>query len=116
MSRERRVHPRWELHTVVDLQSDDNLYTGLSNDVSAGGIFVATLDTPPIGTEVQIKVTLLDGTVLDLTGVTRWVRGIRDASHGLPAGCGIEWHDLPAEALVSLMRFAQQRDPLFYEV
>jgi uncharacterized protein (TIGR02266 family) len=110
------MHPRWELHTAVDLQSDDNLYTGLSNDVSAGGIFVATLDTPPVGTEVQIKVTLPDGTLLELLGVTRWVRSVREASPGLPPGCGIEWIDLPMEALESLMRFAQQRDPLFYEV
>jgi uncharacterized protein (TIGR02266 family) len=116
MSRDRRIHPRWELRAEVDLQSEDNLYTGLSNDVSAGGVFVTTNNPPPLGAEVQISIKLPDGSTLELTGITRWVRDLREASHGLPAGCGIEWHELPAEALQALMRFAEQREPLFYDV
>ncbi|MCU1278512.1 MAG: hypothetical protein JWM53_2058 [bacterium] len=114
--REHRVFPRWILHAAVDVTSDDNLYAGLSYDVSAGGIFVATIAAPPIGRVVQVTVTLPDGTRLDLGGTVRWVREYQNASPGLPAGVGIEWEMLSMEALRSLLRFAELRDPLLWEM
>lgn len=114
--REKRVFPRWSLHAAVDIESEDNLYAGLSYDVSAGGIFVATHDSPPIGTDVNIVVTLPDGTKLGLGGVVRWVRDAQRASAGLPAGVGIEWDELPMAALRSLLHFAELRDPLLWEM
>jgi uncharacterized protein (TIGR02266 family) len=113
--RGRRIFPRWTLHAAVDLESDDNFYAGLSYDVSAGGLFVATVDMPPIGAAVDIVVTLPDATRLQLTGVVRWVREPARASSGLPAGIGIEWDALPMEALRQLMHFAELREPLLWE-
>lgn len=104
------------LHAAVDVESEDNLYAGLSYDVSAGGIFVATFDTPPLGTEVNVTVTLPDATKLELAGIVRWHRDARLASAGLPAGCGIEWNDLPMDALRSLLHFAELREPLLWEM
>ena len=56
--RERRILPRWELRAGVSLESDDNLYAGISCDVSAGGIFVATHAPPPVGSDVKVHVTM----------------------------------------------------------
>jgi Tfp pilus assembly protein PilZ len=112
--REKRVFPRWTLHAAVDVATDDTVYGGLSFDVSAGGIFVATIDTPPIGSEVDVMVMLPDGTRLQLAGTVRWVREPACATPGLPAGCGIEWDDLPMEALRSLLHFAELREPLLW--
>jgi uncharacterized protein (TIGR02266 family) len=108
--------PRWELRAGVSLESDDNLWAGISCDVSAGGIFVATPAPPPVGSEVKVRVTMPDATVLELEGTVRWVREDEESSHGLPAGCGIEWHALPGEALRSLLHFAELRDPLLFEL
>jgi uncharacterized protein (TIGR02266 family) len=114
--RERRLLPRWDLRAAVTLESDDNLYAGISCDVSAGGIFVATPAPPAIGDEVSITVTMPDATVLELEGVVRWTRELEQSSPGLPPGCGIEWHDLPMTALRSLVHFAELRDPLLFEL
>jgi Tfp pilus assembly protein PilZ len=103
------------LHAAVDVESEDCLYAGLSYDVSAGGIFVATVDTPPIGADVEVIVTLPDATRLELSGVVRWVREPQQASPGLPAGVGIEWDALPMDALRSLLRFAELREPIYWE-
>ena len=116
MSSEERKHPRWVMHAAVDLHSDDNLYAGLSYDVSAGGIFVATAMTPPVGALVMIAVTLPDGTQLDLSGTVRWVRDAKMSSAGLPTGCGIEWHELPMEALRALLHFAEHREPVLWDM
>jgi Tfp pilus assembly protein PilZ len=113
--RGRRIFPRWSLHAAVDVESEDNLYAGLSYDVSAGGIFVATFDTPPIGCDVDVIVTLPDATRLELAGVVRWVRESQQSSAGLPAGVGIEWDALPMDALRTLLRFAEMRDPVLWE-
>jgi Tfp pilus assembly protein PilZ len=99
----------------VDLESDDNLYAGLSYDISAGGLFVATMESPPVGAPIDVVVMLPDGTRLELRGVVRWVRDVQQASPGLPPGCGIAWEQLPMDALHLLLRFAQLREPILYE-
>jgi uncharacterized protein (TIGR02266 family) len=114
--RERRIFPRWSLHAAVDVASDDNFYAGLSYDVSAGGIFVATHQGPPLGTVVDVTVTLPDATKVALGGTVRWVRSVERASPGLPPGIGIEWDTLPMEALRSLLHFAELREPLLWEM
>ncbi|MCU1276643.1 MAG: cell division protein FtsY [bacterium] len=106
--------PRWSLRAAVNMESEDNLYAGLSYDVSAGGIFVATIDTPPVGARVELMVTLPDGRELELTGVVRWIRDADIASDGLPAGCGIEWKGLPVHALHALESFAEIRTPVLW--
>ncbi len=113
---ERRVVPRWELHVHVTLESESNLYAGISCDVSAGGIFVATDDTPPLGEEVSVRLVMPDATELLLSGHVSWVRDHRQASPGLPAGCGIAWRTLPVEALRVLVHFAELREPLLFEL
>jgi uncharacterized protein (TIGR02266 family) len=106
--------PRWALHAAVGIETEDTLYAGLSYDVSAGGIFVATVDTPPVGARVDVQVTLDDGRELALHGVVRWVRDAALASEGLPPGCGIEWKGLPVEALRAFEALAAVREPILW--
>jgi len=111
----RREFPRWELHAAVNLESEDCLYAGISYDVSAGGLFIATAMAPPVGAAVAVKVMLPDGRRLDLLGTVRWVRDPEQASPGLPSGCGVEWVAIDEEALAALLHFATMREPLFWE-
>ncbi len=111
-----RSLPRWALRAEVTLHSEDNLYAGLSYDVSTGGVFVATVDTPPLGARVDVSVALADGSELELAGVVRWIRDAALASDGLPPGCGIEWKGLPLEAVRALEAFATTREPLLWLV
>lgn len=114
--RERRLYPRWSLHAAVDVESDAGRCAGISYDVSAGGIFVATHGAPALGVQVAVTVMLPDGTRLSLGGVVRWVRPRACASAGLPAGFGIEWDYLPMEALRALLHFAELREPLLSDI
>jgi Tfp pilus assembly protein PilZ len=105
---------RWALTAHVTLDSDDTLYAGLSYDVTAGGVFVATVDMPPVGARVDLAVTLPNGRELEVAGVVRWVRDADIASDGLPAGCGIEWKGLPLDAYDDVAAFAQEREPILW--
>ena len=55
-----RIHPRVEIHVEVTMESDHNFYTGLSSNVSEGGLFVATHAAPPLGTRLLVRF-MLDG-------------------------------------------------------
>jgi Tfp pilus assembly protein PilZ len=105
---------RWAMCATINLDSEDSLYAGLSYDVSTGGVFVATIDTPPIGTRVDLMVSLPDGREHALSGVVRWIRDIELATEGLPPGCGIEWKGLPVDALRTLEQFAEVREPILW--
>jgi Tfp pilus assembly protein PilZ len=105
---------RWAMRATVGVDTEDYLYAGLSYDVAAGGIFVATHDQPPIGARIDVYVTTADGRERALSGIVRWVRDAALASDGLPAGCGIEWKGLPVEALRTFEALAAEREPLLW--
>ncbi len=105
---------RWAMHAMLTADSEDGLYAGMTYDVATGGVFVATIDTPPIGERVDLLLTLPDGSESELSGVVRWVRDIDLATEGLPAGCGIEWKGLPVATLHALEQLAETRAPLLW--
>ncbi len=49
---ERRTAERLELSADIGLHSATQFFTGLSGDISRGGLFVATWAPLPLGTEV----------------------------------------------------------------
>src|SRR3954465_6128477 len=70
-----RVAERFDLEVKVDLESDHNFYTGLTQNISAGGLFVATHQLRRIGDRLKITFSL-PGTAAPLTLETevRWIR------------------------------------------
>ena len=48
----------------------------LSRDLSSGGIQLSLNDFVPLGTEMELKVTLRTGAVLDCQGKVVWVRQV----------------------------------------
>jgi len=109
-----RALSRWAMRATLTVDGEDGLYAGLGYDVSTGGIFVATHDLPPIGTRVDLALTLPDGQELELGGVVRWVRDAELASDGLPAGAGIECKGVPVAVQTSLTAFATVREPTLW--
>lgn len=109
-----RALSRWAMRATLTVDGEDGLYAGLGYDVATGGIFVATYDLPPIGTRVDLALTLPDGQELELGGVVRWTRDAEIATDGLPAGAGIECKGLPVAAQEALAAFATVREPILW--
>ncbi len=86
----------------------------MANNVSQGGIFVATMNPPPVGSEVGFEL-LLGGERFLVMGVVRWVRGELAASSGAPAGCGVKWIHLEDGAIEAIHHFIDVRQTDFYE-
>ncbi len=100
----------------MSLESDHNFYTGLTRDISSGGIFVATGVTYDVGTHVNIKFTLPGSTTpLAMEAQVRWVRDPRTVRTDGPEGMGLKFINLSPEARQAIADFLDQRDSIFYD-
>lgn len=109
-----REQSRVRLQTNIHLGSDSNFFTGFSTDVSEGGLFVATVETVPRGTKVDLDFTLPGGRSLKASGVVRWRRELNDHTPDLMPGVGVQFQDLPSEVASLIGDFVRKREPLFY--
>jgi uncharacterized protein (TIGR02266 family) len=70
-----RASERFDLEVKVDLESDHNFYTGLTQNISAGGVFIATHHIRRIGDRITLKFTLPGSEkTLDVETEVRWIR------------------------------------------
>jgi hypothetical protein len=105
------------VEAALGAHSPTNFYKGLGgNDViDAGGLFVATYQIPPIGTQVMLKVALPGGYEFEAIGVVRWARETRDAESDAPPGFGAQIVQITPEARDLVYRYVRNREPLFHD-
>lgn len=119
---ERRAAPRSELRVEVTMADDLNFYYGLTHDLAAGGLFVSTYETFPIGAELTLHLSLSEEDApLTLRGRVHWVRehSPLNQDHAevvdLPPGVGLQLIDPDPAALDRLRLFLADREPTLYE-
>ena len=102
------------VETDVDLDTGSNFYWGLLDDISEGGVFVATDYLPKRQSKIHLRFSLPDGgNPITVLGEVRWFR--EESSRDSPVGFGIRFVDLPAPARARISDFIERRDPLFYD-
>ncbi len=110
------------------MQGENNFYAGLSEDISEGGVFIATYHVLPIGTPVVLSFTLpFSREPLSVVGSVQWVRGPDATAHddncfgagvelpGVMPGIGIRFHDVSAANSRAIRDFMRQRKPVFFD-
>jgi uncharacterized protein (TIGR02266 family) len=112
---ERRTAPRVELQVGVGFHSDTNFYTGFTEDVSEGGLFVATHVPQPIGTRLRLTFTLPAGPEITGEAVVRWLRVPRSHDTETVPGMGVQFEGLEREHEALIREFIALREPLFYD-
>lgn len=117
---ERRSSPRIDLEIEVTLESDSNFYTGLTQDISTGGLFVSTHRLRKIGQHVTIKFNLPGApTPVVVDCEVRWLREpgpLHDQrAHDQPPGMGLKFLSLSPESRTVITRFLKARDSIFYD-
>lgn len=110
----KRQSPRVRMQAQVDFESDDNFFNGFSSNISDGGLFIATVNVLPLGTNVDVGFTLPTGERIECKGVVRWVREIDDRNPDSHPGMGVQFVDLEERAAGAIEQFIQQREPMFY--
>lgn len=105
---ELRTTPRFEYKVEVTFESDHRFYSGLTNDVGGGGLFIATSVLRPIGECIRVRFTLPGSSVLqDAITEVRWVRG-PDSSEGEP-GMGLQFVQLSPKTKQAIKEFLRER-------
>ena len=100
------------IEVEIGLSTESHFYTGLSLDVSTGGVFVATYEPSPPGTAVTLYFVLPDGYVVNAEGVVRWMRGTTEDA---PPGMGVAFVNISHEALAHIADFCASRPPLYFD-
>ena len=52
---EERLAPRADVQIAIDLGSEHNFWSGLTMNMSEGGVFVATFRDVPVGTTLSVE-------------------------------------------------------------
>ncbi len=111
----RRRHSRYAVELDVSMSSDHNFYAGFAENLSEGGVFVATHSLKAVGSVVELSINLPGCEApVHVRGEVRWVREYSERSD-VPPGIGIRFVDLGAEAAHAISAFLSHRDPLFYD-
>ncbi len=109
---EHRHHVRVSLEAEIDLSSESQFFSGLSGDLSEGGLFVQTYRDVEVGSTVTVAFSLPNGKV-ETQGTVRWRR---DASDSSPPGVGIAFGNLTGEEKALIHAFCTERAPIYYDV
>lgn len=114
----RADEPRIPLCVDVDLRSENNLYVGFSENVSEGGLFVATYTPSPVGEHLQVQFTLPNqNRPITCNVIVAWHLEARDVmahdKERVP-GMGLHFVDLTADDRAMLLDFITQREPMFF--
>jgi uncharacterized protein (TIGR02266 family) len=109
----RRASGRTVLEVDVGYVSESNFYAGLSMDISAGGLFVATKAPIPVGTAVTLAFMLPGGHTVTTAGAVRWVREPGD-DDTVP-GMGVAFQALSEVDARAIQQFAHRRAPMYHD-
>lgn len=112
----RRAGDRADVFIGVDVTSEHNFWTGLTMNMSEGGIFVATHHHVPVGTRVTVSMCLpFERDPITVLAEVRWTRGYSGQDE-VPPGIGLQFVDLDDRAHAKIRQFvATIREPLFYD-
>ncbi len=111
----RRVDARFSVDLDVSLGSDHNFYAGFAENLSSGGVFVATHLLKPVGEEIRFSIHLPEmNAAVTGVGEVRWVREYNVRSD-LPPCFGFRFLKLDDAAEALIMHFLSRREPLFYD-
>ena len=113
--REGRAHDRVDATFEVAFSSETNFYNGFSENISEGGLFVATYQPRPLGTRLMVAFMLpgIDEPLGALCEV-RWLRSPRQGSNTAP-GMGLRFVEIDDRTRALVERFVSKRDPIFYD-
>lgn len=112
---DRRVYPRFPVEIEVTLHSDHNFFMGFTENLSEGGLFVATAMIKDVGTTISLSFTVPGGeAAIEAICLVQWVRPYHENLEA-PAGMGVRFTDLDDKDATVIRSFLSTRTPIFYD-
>jgi uncharacterized protein (TIGR02266 family) len=112
---QRRGAPRFKVELDVSLGSDHNFYVGFVENMSVGGVFIATHMLRAVGDVFELSVHLPNSDqVVKGLGEVRWIREYSERSN-VPPGMGVRFIQLDPGCIAMIEEFLARREPMFYD-
>jgi uncharacterized protein (TIGR02266 family) len=112
-----RIQERHSVSARVTMGSEHNFYTGFTQDISSGGLFLATNELGEIGDIITFGLQLGEGqTEIELQGEVRWVRESNEWTSDVPPGMGVKFLGLDPRIGEKIEEFiASTREAIFFD-
>jgi len=112
---QRREHARYKVELDVSLGSDHNFYVGFVENMSTGGVFIATHLLRAVGEVFDLAIHVPSSeAMISGTGEVRWVREYSERSN-VPPGMGVRFIHLEPGSLEAIEQFLARREPIFFD-
>jgi len=114
---QQRRAERHDIEVAVDFESDSNFYAGLTQNISTGGLFIATHRIRKVGERVNLKFTLPGASkAIEVETEVRWIRENSSLMRTESSpGMGVRFIDMsPADAQL-IQKFLESRESLLYD-
>ena len=107
---------RVNLKVEIDIHSETNFYTGFSENISSGGIFIATHFPAKIGEKVPLVFKLPNSPrSLEVVGTVRWFREYNPFTPNISPGMGLLFEELSEEDAEIINEYiTEYREPYFH--
>ena len=113
-----RIRMELNLSFEIDLGrgSEHNFYTGLTDNISEGGLFISTSQVLDLGTKIKFPLAMPgmnDPEVVE--GVVRWVRSDGRSDTNVPPGIGVQFTHISERLKTHINKYVKQNESIFYE-
>jgi uncharacterized protein (TIGR02266 family) len=99
---EKRAHPRVPLVAKVEVEGEGHAFLAVTQDISAGGMRIATGNPPPVGTFLEVTFVFPD--------TERKIRARAVVRHVVESSAmGVEFTGLAADDQAAIREFAKKQ-------
>jgi uncharacterized protein (TIGR02266 family) len=109
--------PLTSVHVEIDVYSEHNFWSGITMNVSEGGVFVATHRYEAPGTTLIVDMDI-PGESEPLVALAEvcWSRSFSGDSD-VPPGLGLQFVHIEEDSLAKIRRFVERvREPMLFEI
>ena len=114
---QQRRAERHDIEVAVDFESDSNFYAGLTQNISTGGLFIATHRIRKVGERINLKFTLPGASkAIEVETEVRWIRENSSLMRTEASpGMGVRFIDMPPADAQLIQKFLESRESLLYD-
>jgi Tfp pilus assembly protein PilZ len=106
---------RIKLQADLNSGSGNYFYTGFSDEIKEGGIFVCTYRLLPMHTPVEVNIHFPTDEIIVIKGVVEWVREHNSLTPLTVPGMGIGFSTLSKSAVVLIENYLMTSSALFWD-
>lgn len=105
----------WNVLQQLSIDSETQFYTGFSQNLDEGGLFVATFDVKPMGSKVLFTFELPGGRQITAKGRVTFVRDYDPKHPEVTPGMGLKFLTLRDDDRRAVEAYLKKRAPMFFE-